>query len=416
VRGKLQGCGRVTFSLAGKPSCTEYRVVQHTHSALCGTVTTVDMWPHTGRTHQLRKHLAMIGHPILGDVLYWRSGCSHAACGGAPETREHIKIEPCELQDELSEGASLVSPSRCLDFPLVWEGIAAIQHAQCDSSVPSSPKKHKSESTGHANRGRSRILGRELVKRGCLKKSEGVSVVGALVEEDSMQDRPTGPLVCSAQARGSVEHGQGCEPCSRADGYDQRLLCSSQEEAPVVATSNQELGRVGTKRRKELRQDINGFGVECVVQSAIHVPANIGSSSPGESDIGVAQMDGSERSQQRCSSSPACSAHAMLATKHVFLEAVNVKTIGRSVPSCDVDGEATNDVVISESNSEESAGCTQSKAEFKRAKQDEAMAERMCLWKLQCCFVHPRTMSVRNICIDEPGLFDRVRKAHNLKV
>jgi len=26
--------------------------------------------PHTGRSHQLRVHLAWLGHPILGDPLY----------------------------------------------------------------------------------------------------------------------------------------------------------------------------------------------------------------------------------------------------------------------------------------------------------------------------------------------------------
>jgi len=30
----------------------------------------VELEPVTGRTHQLRVHLAAIGHPILGDALY----------------------------------------------------------------------------------------------------------------------------------------------------------------------------------------------------------------------------------------------------------------------------------------------------------------------------------------------------------
>ena len=28
------------------------------------------LWPHTGRTHQLRAHMLAIGHPILGDPKY----------------------------------------------------------------------------------------------------------------------------------------------------------------------------------------------------------------------------------------------------------------------------------------------------------------------------------------------------------
>jgi 23S rRNA pseudouridine955/2504/2580 synthase len=28
------------------------------------------LWPHTGRTHQLRAHMLAMGHPILGDPKY----------------------------------------------------------------------------------------------------------------------------------------------------------------------------------------------------------------------------------------------------------------------------------------------------------------------------------------------------------
>jgi 23S rRNA pseudouridine1911/1915/1917 synthase len=30
----------------------------------------VELFPHTGRQHQLRVHLSAIGHPIVGDKLY----------------------------------------------------------------------------------------------------------------------------------------------------------------------------------------------------------------------------------------------------------------------------------------------------------------------------------------------------------
>lgn len=51
----------------GKPSLTAYALVDHddtTHSSR------VELYPHTGRTHQLRIHMMAIGHPILGDDLY----------------------------------------------------------------------------------------------------------------------------------------------------------------------------------------------------------------------------------------------------------------------------------------------------------------------------------------------------------
>ncbi|MCU0663436.1 MAG: RluA family pseudouridine synthase [Myxococcota bacterium] len=49
----------------GLPSLTEYAVLQaHKDRAL------VECRPRTGRQHQLRVHLAHIGHPIVGDKIY----------------------------------------------------------------------------------------------------------------------------------------------------------------------------------------------------------------------------------------------------------------------------------------------------------------------------------------------------------
>ena len=49
----------------GKPSLTRYRLLR-----LEDDRSRVELEPVTGRSHQLRLHLASIGHPILGDALY----------------------------------------------------------------------------------------------------------------------------------------------------------------------------------------------------------------------------------------------------------------------------------------------------------------------------------------------------------
>lgn len=49
----------------GQPSVTEFRVL-----ARGETLTVVDLSPKTGRTHQLRVHMAHLGHPIVGDGVY----------------------------------------------------------------------------------------------------------------------------------------------------------------------------------------------------------------------------------------------------------------------------------------------------------------------------------------------------------
>lgn len=51
----------------GKPSLTRWRVIAR--DAARGT-SRLALEPVTGRSHQLRVHLASIGHPILGDELY----------------------------------------------------------------------------------------------------------------------------------------------------------------------------------------------------------------------------------------------------------------------------------------------------------------------------------------------------------
>ena len=49
----------------GKVAVTHYKVLEEgTKNSL------VELTPETGRTHQLRVHLAQIGHPIAGDSLY----------------------------------------------------------------------------------------------------------------------------------------------------------------------------------------------------------------------------------------------------------------------------------------------------------------------------------------------------------
>jgi tRNA pseudouridine32 synthase/23S rRNA pseudouridine746 synthase len=56
----------------GKPSLTHWELLEPTR--LQGSqgqdCTRVQLRPVTGRSHQLRVHLAAIGHPILGDDLY----------------------------------------------------------------------------------------------------------------------------------------------------------------------------------------------------------------------------------------------------------------------------------------------------------------------------------------------------------
>ncbi len=66
-RNPLERKKRSVLLTSGKESITYYRVMEYLRNA-----TFVELSPHTGRTHQLRVHMAYLRHPILGDKIYSR--------------------------------------------------------------------------------------------------------------------------------------------------------------------------------------------------------------------------------------------------------------------------------------------------------------------------------------------------------
>ena len=58
---------RMVADEGGLPAVTQWRVL-----GSAGGVTAVELRPATGRTHQLRVHAQLLGHPIVGDAVYGR--------------------------------------------------------------------------------------------------------------------------------------------------------------------------------------------------------------------------------------------------------------------------------------------------------------------------------------------------------
>jgi 23S rRNA pseudouridine1911/1915/1917 synthase len=100
---------RMAVVAVGRESRTDYRVIRY-----YGNYTLVEIKPETGRTHQIRVHLAAIGYPVIGDATYGivtkylTRQFLHAGKIGfnLPATGRYVEFEsplPPDLQKALEE-------------------------------------------------------------------------------------------------------------------------------------------------------------------------------------------------------------------------------------------------------------------------------------------------------------------------
>lgn len=66
--GRVPGRRRMEVLPWGRPAQTEFRVLESSRGA-----SLVEAEPRTGRTHQIRVHLAELGYPVIGDPEWIRS-------------------------------------------------------------------------------------------------------------------------------------------------------------------------------------------------------------------------------------------------------------------------------------------------------------------------------------------------------
>ena len=106
---------RMAVMAGGRESRTDYRVLhQYTGDTGAGreAAALLELYLHTGRTHQIRVHLAWLGHPLVGDAVYGRPSPllprhflhAHHLAFQHPQTGETIELRsplPPDLQAAL---------------------------------------------------------------------------------------------------------------------------------------------------------------------------------------------------------------------------------------------------------------------------------------------------------------------------
>jgi len=74
VIGKPESKGIIETPIEERNAASEFQFVKSVRSLKNEHLSLIDLYPLTGRTHQLRIHMSQSGFPILGDKLYGKQG------------------------------------------------------------------------------------------------------------------------------------------------------------------------------------------------------------------------------------------------------------------------------------------------------------------------------------------------------
>ena len=123
---------RMAAGSRGKPAVTHYRVIEHypKHARL-------EVRLETGRTHQIRVHLAHVGYPIVGDATYGGRGArAREAASGVPDTvatfpRQALHATRLSLEHPVSGQTLAVESAPAPDMLGLIEALRAASAGPC---------------------------------------------------------------------------------------------------------------------------------------------------------------------------------------------------------------------------------------------------------------------------------------------
>lgn len=105
---------KIAVNPFGRPAETGVKLVKS-----AGGASLVEARPITGRTHQIRAHLAHLGHPVLGDPEFPR------AWAGPKPPRLMLHARELSLAHPRGGKALVLRAPRPADFAAFWDGLAA---------------------------------------------------------------------------------------------------------------------------------------------------------------------------------------------------------------------------------------------------------------------------------------------------
>jgi len=105
---------RMAVTTSGRPARSEYKVIKY-----LGDYTLLEVRPETGRTHQIRVHLAAIGFPVVGDGTYGEKSPylkrqflhAHRIKFKLPSTGETVELKS-ELPEDLQQALQAIEDRR----------------------------------------------------------------------------------------------------------------------------------------------------------------------------------------------------------------------------------------------------------------------------------------------------------------